>query len=261
MPATGYSSCVENNLSTMIDPATGTFKIRRDGPPARGQQAQAQPRRRLPPPLVPRLPLLHRLRDDGPDQLRQQPDAGRRPTAATSTARSATAACTEIQFAAGDAINGPFHTNDDILTCGGPTFGRNSADSIEFSGPAPGYTQLGGSSCSGAPVFKGPRRAGVKALTMPPTNTTLSTVATSGGLVYQGKTTIRFNGSPSNNMTVTNALVNGGSPQTRALPANGVIYVQNRSGGCGSQPPPSDATYAEPAPAATSTSAAPTRRA
>ena len=26
-------------------------------------------------------------------------------------------------------------------------------------------------------------------------------------------------------MTVTNALVNSGNPQTRALPANGVIYV------------------------------------
>ena len=46
--------------------------------------------------------------------------------------------CSEIQFADADAINGPFHTNDDILTCGTPTFGRNSADSIEMTGPRAG---------------------------------------------------------------------------------------------------------------------------
>ena len=41
-------------------------------------------------------------------------------------------------------------------------------------------------------------------------------------------------------MTVTNPYVNSGNPQTRALPTNGVIYVANRTGGCGSQPPPSE---------------------
>ena len=155
--------------------------------------------------------------------------------------------CLEIQFADADAINGPFHTNDDILTCGTPVFGRNSADSIEFSGPAPGYTKVSGCGASGDPVFNGPRRAGVKTLGMPPTNATLLTVASQpGGLVYTGKTAIRFNGA-TNNMTVTNSLVNGGSPQTRALPTNGVIYVKNNTGLCGATyPPPSDATYSEP---------------
>ncbi len=59
-------------------------------------------------------------------------------------------------------------------------------------------------------MFNGPKRAGVKALTMPPTNSTLQTVAAAGGLVYTGKTIIRFNSG--GNMTVTNALVNGGEP-------------------------------------------------
>ena len=217
-----------------------------DGPPARGQQAQAQPRRVVPPPLVPRLPLLHGLRDDGPDQLRRRrPGVGagelRRPLP-----RQRNDSCSEIQFAdRRTRSTGPLHTNDDILTCGTPVFGRNSADSIEFSGPAPGWDEGRRQRLRRHPVFNGPRRAGVKSLTMPPTNTTLQTVAATGGLVYQGTTRIRFNGSTSN-MTVTNALVNSGNPQTRALPANGVIYVANRSGGCGTLIPPNDATYSEP---------------
>ena len=163
-------------------PGDGHVQGPRDRPSAREQQAQAQPRRVVPPPLVPRLPLLHRLRDDRPDQLlEQQPGVGAGQLRRHSTARSATTAAPEIQFADADAINGPFHTNDDILTCGTPTFGRNSADSIEFSPvrPTPGFTKVGGSCPRGDPVFNGPRRAGVKSLTMPPTNSTLQTVATS----------------------------------------------------------------------------------
>ena len=242
MPATGYSSCIENNLSTMINPATGTFKIAATGMPRAGSKLKrtlvADFRRRS---FLDFLyftdfettdPINYATGDQSwaqancGDQYRAQRDDD----------------CREIQFADADAIKGPLHTNDDILTCGTPEFGRNSADSIEFSGPAPGYAKVGG--CSGDPVFKGPRRAGVKALTMPPTNTTLQDVATTGGLVYQGKTTIRFNSG--GNMTVTNPYVNGGAPQTRALPGNGVIYVANRTGGCGSQPPPSNASYDEP---------------
>jgi hypothetical protein len=245
MPATGYSTCIENNLSTMIDPATGAFRVRATGRPRAGSKLKrslvASFRRRS------FLDFLYFTDFETTDPINYGSNQTWAQAACGDQYRAQRDnSCSEIQFASADEINGPFHTNDDILTCGTPEFGRNSADSIEFSGPAPGYTRLGGSSCSGNPVFNGPRRAGVKALSMPPTNTTLEAVATAGGLVYQGKTTIRFNGSPSNNMTVTNSLVNGGSPQTRALPANGVLYVQNRSGGCGSQPPPSNATYAEP---------------
>ena len=49
--------------------------------------------------------------------------------------------CTEIQFITGDKINGPFHTNDDILLCGSPVFGRDAADRIEVSGPPVGWKQ------------------------------------------------------------------------------------------------------------------------
>ena len=60
--------------------------------------------------------------------------------------------CTEIQFAPNDKINGPFHTNDEILVCGSPDFGRNAQDRIEVSGPG----WRGNSGCSGNnPTFIG----------------------------------------------------------------------------------------------------------
>jgi hypothetical protein len=246
MPAPGYTSCVENNLSTMIDPATATFKIRSTGRPRAGAKLKrslvASFRRRS------FLDFLYftdfettdPINYDADDQSWAQANCGDR------YRNQRNASCKEIQFASSssgtDAIKGPLHTNDDILTCGPAIFGRNSADSIEFSGPAPGWEKV----CTGAdPVFNGPKRAGVKSLTMPPTNTTLQNVAATGGLVYQGTTRIRFN-SATGNMTVTNALVNSGNPQTRALPGNGVIYVANRSGGCGTLIPPNNATYSEP---------------
>ena len=46
--------------------------------------------------------------------------------------------CVDIQFASGDHINGPLHTDDDLLVCGGTTFGRDDRDppdQIEVSGP------------------------------------------------------------------------------------------------------------------------------
>ena len=244
MPAPGYSNCVENSLATMIDPATGTFEVRATGRPRADSTLKrslvAQFRRRS------FLDFLYFTDYETTDPLNYA--SGNRDFAEDECADRYRASrdnnCLEIQFAGADAIKGPLHTNDDILTCGTPEFGRNSADSIEFSGPAPGFTKQGGSGCAGDPVFNGPRRAGVKTLSMPPTNATLLAVAQQpGGLVYTGKTSIRFN-SATNNMTVTN----NGTTTTRALPANGVIYVRNGSGLCGATyPPPTDATYPEPA--------------
>ena len=147
----------------MIDPATGTFKIRSTGRPRAGSKLKrslvASFRRRS------FLDFLYftdfettdPINYDADDQAWAQANCGDRYRSQRDDS------CKEIQFADADAIKGPFHTNDDILTCGTPVFGRNSADSIEFSGPAPGWTKVG--SCgAGDPVFNGPRRAGVKSL-------------------------------------------------------------------------------------------------
>jgi Tfp pilus assembly protein PilX len=247
LPANGNAACVENNYATMIDSATSSFKVRATGKSGANTKLKrsivASFRRRS------FLDFLYFTDFETTDPINYSSanQAWAQANCADKYRAQRDDNCSEIQFADADAINGPMHTNDDILTCGTPTFGRNSADSIEMTGPGsaatPGYTKVGGGCPGGDPVFNGPKRAGVKALTMPPTNSTLQTVAAAGGLVYTGKTIIRFNSG--GNMTVTNALVNGGSPQTRALPANGVIYVKNNTGNCGTIQPPSNANYAE----------------
>jgi Tfp pilus assembly protein PilX len=137
--------------------------------------------------------------------------------------------CSNIVFASDDAVNGPFHTNDDILTCGTPDFGRTLADNIEMSGPA-GYA----SGCGGTatPNMKGTYKPGAKILTLPASNSALKSVAQPGYL-FTGTTQITLNNA---SMTVTN----GGTTTTKSLapPFNGVIYVQNGAS-CG-------ATYSAP---------------
>ena len=134
--------------------------------------------------------------------------------------------CSNIVFANNDVVSGPFHTNDDILVCGSPTFGRTPADNIEVSGPSPGWTAGCG---GGTPNFVGTFSADAKLLSMPSSNASLSSLANPGYL-FTGTTQITLNDTT---MTVTN----GGTTTTKPMPSNGVIYVQN--GTCG-------ATYSAP---------------
>jgi Tfp pilus assembly protein PilX len=129
--------------------------------------------------------------------------------------------CSGIVFADQDALNGPFHTNDDFLACGTPTFGRNSSDIVEVSSPPPGY--FAGCGGSASPDFKGTWKTNASVLSLPASNTSIQSVAAPGYL-FTGTTEITLNGG---SMTVKN----GGTTQTKALPSNGVIYVKN--GTCG----------------------------
>jgi hypothetical protein len=132
--------------------------------------------------------------------------------------------CTAIQFADGDRIRGPFHTNDDIYVCGDPDFGRNSNDKIEVSAPSPGWR----SACGGSdPDFIGEWKPNSPVIGMPPSNAKLKSIAAEGGYVFTGKTEITLNG---NVMNVTNAAMGLNNSQ-RPFPSNGVIFVQN--GDCG----------------------------
>jgi len=131
--------------------------------------------------------------------------------------------CNEIQFVGGDAINGPLHTNDDILICGSPTFGRTSADSIEVSGS--GWRQNCG---SGSPNVKGTWKPNSPVLTPPPSDTSLRQIV-SPGYLFKGQTTIALNGG---SIKVTNANLSP-TTQTLAMPANGVVYVDyDNARGC-----------------------------
>jgi hypothetical protein len=152
--------------------------------------------------------------------------------------------CVEITFASFDTINGPLHSNDAYLVCGGAHF--NGATSTSWHGAA-GVLYRPGGCGSGAPVFANtgdPHYA--DPLTMPPSNTAILNETRpydgvgGGGCLYTGPTAITFNSngtmtvdSPFSKNTINGCPVNTWngvgarpSPVTGSLPSNGVIYVQ-----------------------------------
>jgi Tfp pilus assembly protein PilX len=142
--------------------------------------------------------------------------------------------CTRIVFISGDDIDGPLHTNDDLLICGNPSFGRGPADVIEVSAPPVGWSN-GGCGNGANPQFQGPFTTNAPVLTPPPTNTELRTIA-GPSATYTGQTVISLSG---NSMTITNGgATNGPIP----VPSSGVVYVQNGAG-CTSSYSPFTATY------------------
>jgi Tfp pilus assembly protein PilX len=138
--------------------------------------------------------------------------------------------CDDIVFGTDDVIAGPFHTNDDMLTCGTPDFGRNPAtnggkkDPIEISGGGASNPTLGyADGCGGGttPNFLGTRQVESPTIAMPATNSQLASVA-DPAWTFTGKTSITIDGGT---MTVKNATT--GATLKSGWPANGVVYINN----------------------------------
>jgi Tfp pilus assembly protein PilX len=136
--------------------------------------------------------------------------------------------CSEIQFPSQDVLAGPVHTNDSILVCGSPDFGRTSADRIEVSAPPVGWRGCG---TGGSPNFIGQWSPNSPLLTLPPSETSLKT-KTDAGYVFTGRTTIVLG---TTSFTVTNAAA-GLTNAVKSYPPEGIVYVQNGSCGQGYKP-------------------------
>jgi len=131
--------------------------------------------------------------------------------------------CGEITFVTGDEVNGPFHSNDEILVSGSPTFGTlNGNDRVEISGED--YRPQ-----SANPVFRPTLRTGAAELEPPATNSSLEAV-TDPGYVFEGQTEIKLDNTT---MKVTNANLNGGAETVLSWPPSGVVYARN--GTCGTR--------------------------
>ncbi len=138
--------------------------------------------------------------------------------------------CSDIVFISADTINGPMHTNDAFMLCGTPHFlGDTSTAWTGANG------KLYRDNCpTSAPVFANPTDPkNLSPLTMPPSNSAIKaeTASGKGGCLYTGPTRIRVNSngtmtvnSPFSKQTNNAACPTSGSA---ALPANGVIFVQN----------------------------------
>jgi Tfp pilus assembly protein PilX len=310
LPANGAASCVQNSQASMIDNASGTFRIRSTGQATSGGPrraivatfrrasflnfiyftdletqdpalysitAQGRPTRenqRAGTPKPPQRDVVqwgtetcaktywYKGRSAIPDFRGDPPNAGRLST--SNTWQSYSRACGEINFIGPttatngnnaptasdrDVINGPLHTNDELLLCGFARFGRSPQDAIEVSGPGRTLTASESpatvgwrpnASCgSSGPNVNftttgtlktklGIWRPNAPTLTMPPTNAALREV-TDPLYRFKGLTTITLNGTT---MTVTgrredgtlltNAVVN--------IPSDGSIYVSHDNG-------------------------------
>ncbi|MGH2885274.1 MAG: hypothetical protein ACRDPA_21655, partial [Solirubrobacteraceae bacterium] len=139
--------------------------------------------------------------------------------------------CDQIQFAPQDVINGPFHSNDQVLVCGGATFGRTRADNVEFGGPSPGYVEVGGSGCNGLPNIKG-TAVTASILTPPPSNGSLKTIAAPAD-TFTGTTCVTLTAAAITysqpNATYPSCFTPGIPTTSIGYPANGVLYVSNGS--------------------------------
>jgi hypothetical protein len=222
LPQNGYARCdTANPQGSMLDSAQGTLQIKATGR-MNGEirSIVATFRRKT------FLDFLYftDFETQDPVSVTGAVVPGTDPCARYRWAGRAEPPCTAITFGSTDRVNGPLHTNDNLLVCGSPRFGRTTGDAIEVSGPAPGWQASAG--CAGTPTFAGTLKPSAAILAMPPSNASLLD-AVDPQYKFTGTTTIRLNGS---NMTVTNAAA-GLNAAPMAMPANGVVYVS--SGACG----------------------------
>jgi hypothetical protein len=251
LPQAGYTACDTTNSSSMIDPNTGTIRIRSTGFARNTKRSLVATFRRVG--FVDFLyytnfetlnPVTYTINTGGyPPSSGTvggysdiqswasancgKPYAGRAGASVSYNVRISstnvqpvTVSCTEINFVSGDSLDGPLHTNDQLLICGTPSFGRNVngvKDRIEVVNPS-GWRPNSGCS-NNNPNFVGDPKFGANRLD-PPKVATLKDVVDSAHL-FTGRTIIQLNG---NTMTVNGTNV--------TPPSNGVIYVQNGSGAC-----------------------------
>jgi hypothetical protein len=222
IPAPGYSACIPNNQYSMVD-ANGNMTLRVTGR-SRGEYRTV-------------LATLRRanfidfiyftdFETLDPSAYSTAAETARATNECSRYRASRTGFCTEIQFTATDAINGPFHTNDNLRICGGATFGRDTRDAIEISG-SPRWIN---GACTASPNVVGTLVHPASQLALPPSNAAIESVV-QPAYKFKGRTTIVLNGST---MTVTTGYdVGAVTTTTMPLPSNGVIYVDNSlSGSC-----------------------------
>jgi len=218
LPAPGYSTCQPNNQWSMVDP-NGNMRLRVTGRSREQTRSIVVTLRRRN--FIDFIYFTHfETLDPAAYSTSSQRAAAQ---TACSKFRAQRHNCTEIQFAANDNVKGPLHSNDSILVCGAPTFGRTGKDAIEINGAAPGYLKASG--CTLSPNFVGTVVYPSGQMELPPSNTALLSLAQTE-YQFKGKTEIVLD---DNSMSVK---VKNGPAQTKPLPSNGIIYVKN-DGNCG----------------------------
>jgi hypothetical protein len=220
----GTEQCVEDNGGSMVDPKTGTFRIRATGRVRPPTVNQPNPAKRSIIATLRRKSFIDFIwftdfetADPYSYDLSDQPFA--LASCAGKYRPQRDSGCSDQNFITGDALNGPVKTNDSLSICGDPSFGRNSDDDIELNQDSPGWE----ASCLGSdPNFKGTIKYPAGVLPMPQSNSELEAAA-DPGYIFNGETRIVLNGT-------TMSVTNNGTTVSKALPPSGVVYVNNTTG-------------------------------
>ena len=222
----GTELCVQNSPSSMIDPKTGTIRIRATGRARTAANSNDRPVKRSIIATFRRKSFIDFLWFTDYETLPPlaYPSGGTYdPTWAGNNCvvyrPQRNTNCQDPDFIDVDSVNGPLKTNDSISVCGSPDFGRDANDDIELNGASPGWV----SGCSGAaPNFKGVVDWPAGQLPMPQSNSQLEASA-DPAYVFNGETKLLFQGS-------TVQITNNGTTTSKPLPpGGGVIYINNTS--------------------------------
>lgn len=150
--------------------------------------------------------------------------------------------CSEIQFANGDQINGPMHTNDTPMIGGSVTFaGKATTATMTPYGSSP-TTQCSGTTCyrvNGTASFPSYKPVYGALVQIPASNTELAQNANDYGCVYYGATHITFSDttmtvySPGTTTANRSACFNPSNrTAAQTVPIAPAIYVQDLTGTC-----------------------------
>lgn len=212
VPANGAPNCVAANDATMIDNASGTFRMRFTGTSSDSTRSIIASFKRDSP-LDFLWYTIYEVLDPNTQPLGEQ--AAYRTKCEKFHRQGRDESC-DIQFITADNVKGPMFTQDQFATCGSPTFGRDSSDEIKSMGNPVSYP-----SCAGTPGGAGTRVPNAPLVDLPPQNTALRDDAVANNGLYQGPTRITFLGG--NTARVTNAAA-GLSDSVVNLPP--IIYVE-----------------------------------
>lgn len=213
LPAPNQASCVVDDEESIVDPASGTFRIRVTG---RARNSDAVKKRSL---------IATFRKPSFADYVYFTDNEG-----------------SNIRFVTGDSVNGPLHTNDRVMICGQPRFGQSPADPIETVLPGTtGNGWTGDGACAGnrpmannVPGFSNPPDGGTlgtwvhpaPALELPASNSELKALTLQAyRFVGEAWFTFTNNGKMTVSGTREDGVVYNG--QSIDMPPNGLIYVSN----------------------------------
>jgi hypothetical protein len=235
-PVLGNGACTTSNaVATLIDPTTGSLRIRFTGYSGNATKTIVASLRTLSP-LSFLWYTVHETEDyalgDSTCQRFHYQSPG------------PNSDC-DINWVTGDTMNGPLYTQDQLVIYPGasPSFGRPGTTDKTISGQAVS-SSVCASSCQNATFANTPVTNPSPQVQLPSDNSNLVTDATKYGVSYSGTTTLTLNGTSATGWNCPSTSSRGGCTAVSIpdLTKTPIIYATNAAG-CNSSYDPTNVSY------------------